>query len=137
MERNRVARFLLAGLAGFTADALLLSALVGGFDWSPYSARVLSVSIALIITWHLNRTLTFRDRSSERLGPEFGRYVLVQAGGVLVNYGAFSVFVTLSSHATRWPVLALVPAAAMAMGFTYVGMHYYAFPRTQLDAAHD
>ncbi len=137
LEKHRLARFLLAGSAGFTVDALLLSALVSGLHWSPYAARALSFSIAMIITWHLNRTLTFRDRTSPRMGPEFVRYVLVQIGGVVVNYGTFSALVTLSGQAQRWPVLALVPAAAAAMCFTYLGMHYYAFPRTPLDAAHD
>jgi putative flippase GtrA len=136
-QRSRIARFLLAGSAGFTVDALLLSALVNGYAWSPYRARVLSFSFAFAITWYLNRTLTFRDRSSARLAPELLRYALVQCGGVIANYGVFSAVITLSAQAARWPLIALVPAAATAMGFTFFGMHYYAFARQPLEAAHD
>lgn len=136
-ERSRVKSFLLAGSAGFTVDALILSALVNGFGWSPYSARALSFSIAMVITWYLNRTLTFSDRPSKHLGPELLRYALVQIGGVVVNYGVFSAVVALSAQAARWPIIALVPAAATAMGFTYLGMHYFAFPRQPLGATHD
>lgn len=136
-ERSRVTRFLLAGSTGFTVDALLLSALVNGFGWSPYGARALSFSIAMAITWYLNRTLTFSDRPSKSLAPELLRYAVVQFGGVVVNYGVFSAVVALSAQAARWPILALVPAAATAMGFTFLGMHYFAFPRQPLGPAHE
>jgi putative flippase GtrA len=136
-ERSRLTRFLLAGSAGFTVDALLLSALVNGYAWSPYRARALSFSLAFAITWYLNRRLTFRDRPSQRLAPELLRYALVQFGGVIANYGVFSAVVALSEQAARWPFIALVPAAATAMGFTYFGMLYYAFPRQPLAGAHD
>jgi putative flippase GtrA len=128
-DRTRVVHFLLAGSAGFCVDALLLSALVTGLGWSPYSARILSFAAAMTVTWLLNRTLTFRDRPSSRMAPELARYAVVQIGGVVVNYGIFSLVVTLSDQAARWPVLALVPAAAAAMCLTYLGMHYFAFPR--------
>jgi putative flippase GtrA len=132
-ERTRVVRFLLAGSAGFSVDALLLSVLANALDWSPYTARAVSFPIAMAVTWYLNRTVTFRDRPSTRLGSELARYVAVQLGGAAVNYGVFSAVVTLSDQAARWPVLALVPAAAAAICFTYVGMHYFAFPH---NAAH-
>jgi putative flippase GtrA len=135
-ERARLARFLLAGASGFTADALLLSALVSWFGWSPYVGRALSLSVAVGITWYLNRTLTFGDRPRSGVGSELVRYALVQAGGVVVNYGVFATTVALSARAERWPIVALLPAAAAAMCFTYVGMHYFAFPR-ELDMARD
>lgn len=135
-ERTRLTRFILAGSSGFTADALLLSALVSWFGWSPYLARALSFSVAMLITWYLNRTMTFGDRPKAGVGSELARYALVQVGGVVVNYGVFAAVVALSARAERWPLIALFPAAAAAMGFTYIGMHYFAFPR-KLEAAHD
>lgn len=135
-ERARLTRFLLAGAAGFTADALLLSALVSWLAWSPYLSRALSLSVAVGITWYLNRTLTFGDRPRTGVGSELVRYALVQGGGVVVNYGVFATVVALSARAERWPFIALFPAAAAAMCFTYVGMHYFAFPR-ELEIAPD
>jgi putative flippase GtrA len=135
-ERTRLTRFLLAGASGFTADALLLSALVSWFGWSPYLGRALSLSVAIGITWYLNRTLTFGDRPKAGVGLELARYALVQGGGVVVNYGVFATVVALSARAERWPLIALFPAAAAAMWFTYVGMHYFAFPR-ELEIARD
>jgi putative flippase GtrA len=121
--RTRVVHFLLAGSAGFTFDAALLTALVNGLGWSPYAARAVSFPLALAITWLLNRTLTFRDRPSTGAGLELMRYAIVQLGGAAVNYGVFFTLVTLS--------------AAAAMCLTYLGMHYFAFPRARLDTAHD
>jgi len=136
-ERARIKRFLLAGSAGFAVDALLLSVLVNGLGWSPYRARALSVSFAIAVTWYFNRTLTFADRPSKRVAPELLRYAVVQLGGVVVNYGVFSAGVALSTQAMRWPLIALVPAAAAAMGFTYLGMHYFAFPPQPPEASRD
>ena len=137
LDRTRVARFLVAGSSGFIVDVLLLSALVNGLGWSPYPARVVSYSFALLLTWHLNRTFTFRDRSSPRMGREFVRYLVVQIGGVVVNYGLFAALVATWPDAARWPTLALVPAAAVAMCFTYVGMHQFTFPSAQVDSSHE
>ena len=135
-ERTRLVYFLMAGSAGFSVDALILTALVSLLEWSPYLARVLSFSVAVTVTWYINRNFTFADRPSRHVGSEYARYLVVQIVGVIVNYGTFSAIVMVSSLSATWPVLALVPASLVAMFVTYLGMHHFAFPRAA-ETAHD
>jgi putative flippase GtrA len=135
--KSRFVRFFIVGSIGFGVDAVLLSTLVNALGWSPFAARVVSFSAALGVTWYLNRSFTFRDRAAPRAGPEAVRYVLVQVSGALLNYGTFSALVVLFAQAARWPILALVPASALAMCFNYLGMYYFAFRRPPLNPAHE
>jgi putative flippase GtrA len=135
--KSRIVRFLIAGSIGFGVDAVLLSAFVNALGWSPFVARAVSFSIAMCVTWYLNRTFTFHDRAAQRAGPEAVRYALVQASGALLNYGTFSALVVLFESAARWPVLALVPASALAMCFNYLGMYFFAFRRQAMNPAHE
>jgi len=135
-EKWRIVYFLLAGSAGFLVDAAILTALVSLAGWSPYAARIVSFSVAVTVTWYLNRNFTFRDRPAQRIGHEYLKYAIVQGVGITINYGVFSVIVFLSAHAARLPVLALVPASAVAMFATYLGMHRFAFPRA-VEPAHE
>ena len=132
-ERTRLVYFVVAGGTGFCVDGLILSVLVNAFGWSPYLARVVSYSIAITATWYLNRNLTFRDRSAERVGAEYVRYAAVQIVGAVVNYGTFAALVMLFDLALRWPIVAFVPASLVAMFVTYLGMHWFAFPRRSLE----
>ena len=132
-ERTRLVYFIVAGGTGFCVDALVLSVLVNAFGWSPYLARVVSFSIAVTATWYLNRKLTFRDRSARHVGTEYMRYAAVQIVGAAVNYGTFAALVMLFDLALRWPLVALAPASLVAMFVTYLGMHWFAFPRRSLE----
>jgi putative flippase GtrA len=106
---RRLIGFIAVGAVGFIADGGILWLLLPylGSSWG----RAISFSIAVTVTWALNRAVTFRDRASKTgRAVELGRYVLSQTIGAVINVGlyAFSMF------ANTW--MAERPLAAFAVG---------------------
>ena len=81
---NRIVRFLCVGAVGFFADAAMLALLTSILGIEPLIARCLSIAFALMVTWLLNRTLTFGS-SSRGMAIEGARY-----GGVGVATSLFN-----------------------------------------------
>ena len=81
LYRHSFPRFCLVGGIGFVVDAVLLMLLhrIGGLSVIP--ARLLSFSIALTVTWLLNRLVTFRSGAARRKLREWQRYVVVNGAG--------------------------------------------------------
>ena len=58
----------------------------------PLLARLVSLALATLVTWRLNRALTF-DRSGRRTGEEAMRYAAVAASAQAVSYAVFAALV--------------------------------------------
>ncbi len=55
---KRLSRFAVVGGLGFVVDAGLTVTLIQvGLD--PFSARLIAIALAMLVTWRLNRALTF------------------------------------------------------------------------------
>ncbi len=111
--------FALAGAVGFLVDAGLLyasKALLG-----LYLGRVLSFSGAVLITWLINRSLTFADRHSGKSpSEEFRHYFALMLFGGLVNYGIYALLV--SASLTTQPVVPLLAVAAGSLAGMVVNL---------------
>ncbi|WP_417742686.1 GtrA family protein [Salipiger sp.] len=118
-RRRHLGGFALAGLAGFCVDAGVLSALLA-LGCPAGLARVPSFLAAVLTTWAINRTLTFRT-SAAPTWAEFLRYILAMGFGLAINYATFLLVLRLSETASAQPVLALVPATAAGMGVNFLG----------------
>ncbi|NEX15328.1 MAG: GtrA family protein [Halochromatium sp.] len=117
---GEVLRFGVVGSAGFMTDATLLMLLVGGLDWNPYLARLLSFLCGTVITWLLNRLFTFFRRAGVNRRREYLRYLMVQAVGGAINLGIYSLVLSIL------PPMALVPLVAMAAGsFTAMWLNFF------------
>jgi putative flippase GtrA len=112
--------FTLAGLAGLAADAGLFTLLTRSFAWDIAPARAVSVSCMVLITWVLNRAITFAEQRSPRRGAEFMRYAAVQASGLVVNIGVFALGLRLSAQLRQMPLVPLVLGAAAGFAFNFV-----------------
>ncbi|MBX2833086.1 MAG: GtrA family protein [Rhodospirillales bacterium] len=121
------ARFIVVGTLGFLTDAsvLWLTTHKAGFD--PYSGRLISFSIALLVTWALNSTFTFKN-SEKRGKRQFGSYVTVQVSSFCLNYVIYSALVWLG-WAT--PFIALVIASLIAMFYSFTAMNMWVFKEEQ------
>lgn len=116
-------RFLVVGGAGFLADAgalaLLLSA---GLD--PFVGRLLSIAVAMLLTWRLNRAFTFAP-SERPQWVEGTRYAVVVGAASAVNWLTYSalliIFPRLPPHA------ALAAGSIVALAFSYAGFSRFAF----------
>ncbi len=129
---DRFSKFFLTGGLGFLVDASVFLILIHPLSISVYVARVLSFLVAVSITWYLNRTFTFVDRSDRnKAKSEYSRYFGVQVAGATLNYGIFVVSLTVLSGLRGAPLIALTIGSAVAMLFNYLGAHYVAFPRNE------
>ena len=105
--------FLIAGGFAFLVDAAVL---MGGVAMGlpVWFARAPSFFAAVLTTWIINRTFTFRTSEPASL-KEFTRYIGAMSFGLAVNYGVFLTVLAMSPLAVRIPLLALVPATASGM----------------------
>lgn len=123
--RTRFARFLMAGCCGLAMDSGVysLAAHAGLPDWQ---ARALSLAVATVLTWQLNRAFTF-GASAARPPVEFLRYAGVALAAQGINYASFLVL----RHAfpELAPLLALFASAVLATGFSFTGQSMITFAR--------
>jgi len=119
-------RFLLAGGIGFVVDAAVLAVLLAGTPFDPFTARLLSIAAALLVTWMLNRRLTFGP-SDRALIVEGARYGGVGTATSLVNYGVYSAL--LLAIPAMPPLAALCLASGAAMALSYLGYSRLVFDR--------
>ena len=135
--RTLLARFMAVGGCGFAIDVLsfqLIFSAGGGLILS----RVLSATVAITLTWYLNRHLVFETHGVNRKGPEYGRYLGVQTIGLAVNFGVYFIALQLIPSLRSIPVIALAAGAAAALTFNFLGARLWAFrldksrsPRTE------
>jgi putative flippase GtrA len=118
-------RFLAVGGAGLAVDAATFSAaFAAGVPLTV--ARALSLGLATIVTWRLNRRFTFQA-SGRAAHLEGLRYALVALGAQGFNWG---LFVTLCRSVPGVPALVLlVASAACATTFSFAGQRLLTFSR--------
>jgi putative flippase GtrA len=123
----RPLRFLGVGGLGLVTDLAVFTLIVAhGFD--PLLARLVSLAVATLVTWRLNRALTF-DRSGRRPAVEAIRYAAVAASAQAMSYAVFAALVVTVLTAT--PQLAVLIGAAAGALVSYSGQAMFAFrPRS-------
>jgi putative flippase GtrA len=116
MPRSRVidecrlaARYTGVSLIGFVVDVAVLHVLLG-FAIAPAWARVVSLTVAMHVTFVINGRHVFQTLSWQSLPRQWWRYMVSNGLGNLCNYW---IFVTMVS--THWPIVSL-PIVALAVG---------------------
>ena len=118
-------RFLLVGLVGLATDATAFAILARAGFGEPW-ARALSLALATVVTWRLNRRFTFRA-SGRPVAEEAARYVAVALAAQGFNW---SLFLLLRTAVPQAPALAaLVASAVCAAGFSFAGQRALTFSR--------
>jgi putative flippase GtrA len=119
--------FTLVGLAGLAVDAGVFVLLTRGALWSIALSRSVSVSLQIVLTWAMNRAVTFARQRSPRRGPELVRYAAVQAGGLVLNIGVFTGCLAFVPALRAVPLVALVLGAAAGFAFNFTVMRTLVF----------
>ena len=122
--RSQFLRFALVGVAGYVVDASALTALVELLSVDRYSARIVSFLCAASTTWWLNRHFTFAKLPEQKASRQWLGFLLVSAGGAIINYGAY----VIALHV--WPLAYEYPAIGAAIG-AIAGM-LFNFPASKL-----
>ncbi len=120
-------RFLIVGSLGFLTDAGLLWLATKKLGLDPYSGRLLSFSAALLVTWLLNSTFTFKN-NSKRSKRQFGAYIAVQVSSFGLNYAIYSAIVWKGMAV---PIVALIFASIVAMFYSFTAMNLWVFKQVQ------
>lgn len=105
--KHSLVRFTIVGGIGFLIEAMLLTYFATVPSVGPIWGRFISFPLAVLATWWLNRTLTFKSTNDP--GREGMRYFLVQIFGALAN---LAVFISLVSH---FPSLQGIPVVPLFM----------------------
>ncbi|SDR39488.1 Putative flippase GtrA (transmembrane translocase of bactoprenol-linked glucose) [Rhizobiales bacterium GAS191] len=127
--RNELGKFLMfcaVGGVGFLVDAGLLLLATRGLGFGPLVSRAGSFTAAVIVTWRLNRSLTFGRHEAASFG-EFTRYLSTQTFGLLCNLAIYTALVLGMQGLFGEPVVALTLASAVALAVNYLGMRIYVF----------
>ena len=120
--------FLSVGVSGLAVHTALFTALFH-LNLGDKLSWWLALCAATVVTWTLNRRLTFAPSGRGRVA-EAVRYVLVTAVAQGVSYGVFLGLGVAAPHLPR--PLALIVGAGVATLFSYTGQRFFTFaaPRT-------
>jgi putative flippase GtrA len=119
----RPLRFVVVGGLGLATD-LCVFTLIATYGHHPLLVRLVSLTIATVVTWRLNRALTF-DRSGRLQADEALRYAAVTAIAQGTSYAVFAVLVL--SVLVAFPQAALLCGAAIGAVVSYNGHRLFAF----------
>jgi putative flippase GtrA len=116
-------RFLAVGVGGLLIDISILT-LLEQVGLHKAWARAVSIGVATLFTWTLNRYFTFGESGRDK-HQELGRYALVAALAQSINYLSF---LGISDLVPRMPhALAAFLGAVLATGFSYTGQRFFTF----------
>ena len=119
----RPLRFLGVGALGLTTDFCVFTILMG-YAPRPLLVRLVSLALATLVTWRLNRALTFDD-SGRHQGDEAMRYAVVTAVSQGTSYAVFAALVLTVSAGL--PQAALLVGAVVGAVVGYNGHRLFAF----------
>jgi putative flippase GtrA len=119
----RPLRFVFVGGLGLLTD-LSVFTVIAAFGHHPLAVRLVSLGVATLVTWRLNRWLTF-ERSHRPQSDEAMRYIAVTAVAQGTSYGVFAALVLTVMAAL--PQAALMCGAAIGALVSYNGHRLFAF----------
>jgi putative flippase GtrA len=119
----RPLRFLGVGGVGLIVDLAVFTLLLAHVP-HPLLARLVSLAMATLVTWRLNRAVTF-ERSGRRATDEALRYAMVAGCAQAASYSIFATLI-LTGFAP-YPQLAVLAGAGAGAAVSYVGQLSFAF----------
>ncbi len=116
-------RYSIVGLSGTAVDfgGLLLLVEVGGMQ--PVVANVISVSLAIINNYLLNKFWTFSIEKKKKLKKEFAQFVVVSLVGLLINLLLLPLLIQLGI----WYVAAKVLIIGIVVLWNFFGNALWTF----------
>lgn len=135
---KQIFRFGLVGGTGFLVDALILQTLLSSGLGEPFTARIISIGIAALVTWRLNRAFTFKSEDDNQVAEgqtakgqaaEGARYGSIVAISSAINYLIYATLLLVFPNLT--PLWALATASVGAMFLSYLGFSRFVFLGTK------
>ena len=121
--------FGVVGAIGFLVDVAVLYLLIGSIGL--FYGRAVSFLAAVVVTWLLNRKLTFRHRNSRlESGREFTVYLTLMLIGGLVNYAVYAGLVVTIPPIIAHPFIAVAAGSLAGMLINFVTSRFFLFRHT-------
>jgi putative flippase GtrA len=116
-------RFLSVGMVGLASHTIVFTVLFK-LDAPRSAAWFAGLVVATLVTWQLNRRLTFVSTGRPRRA-EIARYALVTGVAQTVSYSAFLLTCTFATKIP--PSIAVIVGAVVATLFSYTGQRFFTF----------
>lgn len=123
---QQIIRFGAVGAVGFVVDGGLLWWLIAS-GINPYLARGMSFPVAVLVTWALNRSWTFRESSKASRKGQLRRYFGVQIVGTLTNYIVYSAIITIFGAAGAVIFWGFAAGSFCGSAVNFMGARWFAF----------
>jgi putative flippase GtrA len=120
----RLLRFIAVGGIGLVTDLAVFTVVATAAGHHPLAIRLVSLAVATLVTWRLNRAFTFA-RSARAQHREAVRYAIVTAVAQGTSYAVFATLVL--TWLTALPQVALMCGAAVGAFVSYNGHRLFAF----------
>lgn len=121
----KLQRFALVGLIAAGIDIGGMQALIA-LGAGTLLARAISLPLAMLAAWLMNRRFTFGASSRTRV-EEALRYSAIAVLAAATNYLVFAALVTRFPE--LWPALAAALGIAISMWISFAGFQRFAFDR--------
>jgi putative flippase GtrA len=133
-------RFLAVGGSAYVVDVGLFNLLLFGpgelLGHKPLTAKVVSVSVAILVAWLGNRYWTFSASRQPSRRRELTMFVLVNLGGMVIAVGVLAVshYVLGFTSPLADNIAANGVGLVLGTAFRYVCYRYVVFPAPALSA---
>ncbi len=100
-------------------DAGIVAIFTGALGLGPIMAQAIAFTVAVTVTWLINRHWTFAEHASNRWAHEWTRYIAANSVGAAVNNGVYIILVFTVALFSKQPVLAVATGSLVGMSFNF------------------
>ncbi len=93
----------------------------------PITAQAVAFTVAVTVTWLLNRRFTFAHRASPYWLREWLHYVAANSVGAVVNNGVYALLVLTIALFSKEPVLAVAAGSLAGLVFNFTASRALVF----------
>lgn len=126
-QLHQMVRFGISGVAGFLVDAGLVALCTQVLRIGPILAQVIAFSVAVTVTWLINRHWTFAEHASDDWLHEWARYVAANSVGAAANNAVYVFLVITIAVFSKNPVFAVAAGSLVGMGFNFASSKIFVF----------
>ena len=112
---------------GFVVDAGVLYLLTQAFGFNPFNGQLVAFTVAVGVTWALNRAWTFKGAHRAGRLKQAAVYLGVQCAGLAANYVIYAAVILAFHTPKAWLVGPLALGAVAGLCVTFLGAKHLAF----------
>lgn len=122
---KRIIKFSFVGLIALLFESVLLF-ILHNFGIDPVFGRIISLPLAIILTWLLNRRITFRNKNPQKI-KQLLKYFIFVITGMSINYLAYLLVIDLLKNQPFSYLIAICFGSASSMSFNFLSSNFIIF----------